>query len=112
MALDLLHIFFILAFRKSSKKRGPPLALTDTFKALSDARRREVLEMLRSGRKSAGEIAERFDVSAATVSHHLALLKKAGLVTVTREGTFLYYELNTGALTEAYRWLRRVGGAR
>ena len=86
------------------------MALTDTLKAIADARRREVLVMLVDGRKSAGEIAERFDLTGATVSHHLSILKKAGLVSVTREGTFLYYELRREPLMEVYDWLKSLGG--
>ena len=67
------------------------MSLSDTFKAISDPVRREILEMLRNERKSAGEIAQKFNLTNATVSYHLAQLKKADLVTETREKNFIFY---------------------
>ena len=67
------------------------MGFPETFKALSDPIRRDILLMLRSGRMSAGEIAARFDLTGATVSYHLSILKKAGLLFETREKNFIYY---------------------
>ena len=80
----------------------------ETFKALSDPARREILVMLRSGRLSAGDIAAKFDVSAATISYHLKTLKKAELVTEHREKNFIYYELNTSVVEEIMLWLSEL----
>ncbi len=71
-----------------------------TFKALSDANRREILTLLRAGRLNAGEIAGHFDMAAATVSYHLNVLKEADLVLETREGNFRYYALNASVMEE------------
>ena len=71
------------------------MSFAETFKALSDPARREILLLLRDGRMSAGEIAGHFEMTGATVSYHLSVLKKADLVFETREKNFIYYELNT-----------------
>ena len=80
------------------------MGFPETFKALSDPARREILTMLRSGRMSAGDIAERFDMTAATVSYHLKQLKKAELIYETREKNFIYYTLNTSVFEEIMMW--------
>jgi len=77
----------------------------ETFQALSDPARREILLMLRGGRMSAGEIGQRFAMTAATVSYHLSKLKKAKLVFESREKNFVYYELNLSVLEDAMLWL-------
>jgi ArsR family transcriptional regulator len=75
------------------------------FKALNDPIRRKILELLKKkGDMSAGEIAEQFDISKPSISHHLDLLKQAGLVEVMREGQFLYYSLNTTIIDELMKW--------
>lgn len=76
----------------------------ETFKALSDPVRRDILMMLRSSRLSAGAIGAAFDLSGATVSYHLSQLKKADLVIETREKNFIYYELNLSVLEEVMLW--------
>ena len=81
------------------------MGIQNTLKALSDPSRREILELLRSGRLSAGEIAEKFPVSGAAVSKHLSVLKEADLIRDTREGKFIFYELNTSVLEEVMLWL-------
>ena len=86
------------------------MGIQNTIKALSDPIRREILEMLRSGRLSAGEIAEKFPVSGAAVSKHLAVLKEADLIRDAREGKFIYYELNTSVLEEVMLWLTSLKG--
>ena len=83
------------------------MALSDTLKAISDPVRREILELLKKKRKSAGEIAEQFQLTNATVSYHLSQLKKANLVTETREKKYIYYELNVTVFEEVLTWIRR-----
>lgn len=77
----------------------------EVFKALSDPVRRDILTMLKGGRMSAGAIAYKFDMSGATISYHLRILKKADLVTEQRERTFVYYSLNASVLEEAMGWM-------
>ncbi|MBE6941720.1 MAG: winged helix-turn-helix transcriptional regulator [Ruminococcaceae bacterium] len=86
------------------------MGLQNTLKALSDPIRREILEMLRAGRLSAGEIAEKFPVSGAAVSKHLSVLKESDLIRDAREGKFIYYELNTSVLEEVMLWLKALKG--
>ena len=84
------------------------MSFADTFKALSDPVRREILQMLKAGRMSAGEIASRFDMTQASVSYHLSILKKAELIFETREGTFIYYERNVSVVEEVMMWLAEL----
>lgn len=86
------------------------MGLQSTLRALADPIRREILEMLRSGRLSAGEIAEHFPVTGASVSRHLSVLKEADLIRDTREGKFIYYELNASVLEEIMLWLSQLKG--
>lgn len=86
------------------------MGLQDTLRALSDPIRREILAMLRQGRRSAGEIAETFPVSGAAVSQHLAVLKEADLVRDSREGKYIFYELNTSVLEEVMLWISDLKG--
>lgn len=88
------------------------MGFPETFKALSDPVRREILMLLRGGRMPAGEIGQHFDVSGATISYHLSTLKKAGLVFETRHKNFIYYELNVTVFEEAMLWLAQFGGQR
>ena len=81
------------------------MAIKDTFKALSDANRREILEMLKGGRMNAGDISDKFDMTQATVSHHLSILKEADLVRIKREGKYIYYELNTSVFNDVLKWI-------
>jgi len=87
------------------------MGIQNTLKALSDPTRREILELLKSGRLSAGDISEKFPVSGAAVSKHLSVLKEADLIRDTREGKFIYYELNTSVLEEVMWWLTNLKGA-
>lgn len=80
------------------------MAFADTFKALSDPVRREILMLLRLGKMSAGEIAEHFDMTGATVSYHLSQLEKADLVFKSKYKNFIYYELNTSIFEEIMLW--------
>ena len=86
------------------------MGIQNTIKALSDPSRREILELLKSGRLSAGEIAEKFPVSGAAVSKHLSIMKEADLIRDTREGKFIYYELNASVLEEVMLWLAQLKG--
>ena len=86
------------------------MGIQHTMKALSDPIRREILELLKSGRLSAGEIGEHFPVSGAAVSKHLSVLKDADLIRDAREGKFIYYELNTSVLEEIMLWLKGLKG--
>ncbi len=75
------------------------------FKALNDATRRRILDMLKEADLTAGEIADAFHISKPSISHHLDLLKQAGLISATREGQFLRYTLDVTVLEEALQWL-------
>lgn len=86
------------------------MALQQTLKALADPTRREILNLLKGGRRAAGEISEQFDISFAAISRHLSVLKEADLITDTREGKFIYYELNTSVLEETLLWLTDLKG--
>ncbi len=86
------------------------MAFGDTFKALSDPARREMLTLLRGGRMSAGELGSHFAMTGATVSYHLSVLKKADLVFETREKNYIYYELNTSVVEEIMLWLSALKG--
>ncbi|MCQ2550377.1 MAG: autorepressor SdpR family transcription factor [Lachnospiraceae bacterium] len=86
------------------------MGLNDTMKALSDPTRRAILNLLKEGDKSAGEIGENFDMTAATVSHHLSTLKKAGLVSESKEKNFVYYSLNASVLEEVLLWVKELRG--
>ena len=86
------------------------MGIQQTMKALSDPIRRQILELLKTGRLSAGQIAQHFPVSDAAVSKHLSVLKEADLIRDTREGKFIYYELNTSVLEEVMLWLTALKG--
>ena len=86
------------------------MGLQITLRALADPTRRKILELLKNGRLAAGEIAERFDMTAAAVSRHLAVLKEADLIRDTREGKYIYYELNASVLEEVMLWLVALKG--
>lgn len=86
------------------------MSFQETFKALSDPTRRAVLELLRNGAQTAGDIGAHFDMMGATVSHHLAVLKEAGLVSDDRQGKYIYYELNLSVLDEITGWVAGLKG--
>ena len=86
------------------------MSLQNTLKALSDPIRREILNLLKSGRLSAGEICEHFDVTGASISRHLSVLKEADLIRDTREGKFIYYEINTSVLEDVLFWVSNLKG--
>ena len=86
------------------------MALQHTLKALADPIRREILNLLKGGRLSAGEIADHFPVTGASVSRHLSVLKEADLIRDTREGKFIFYELNASVLEEIMLWITDLKG--
>ena len=86
------------------------MGLQNTLRALADPIRREILNLLKSGRLSAGEIADHFPVTGASVSRHLSVLKEADLIRDTREGKFIYYDLNASVLEEIMLWLVDLKG--
>lgn len=86
------------------------MGFAETFKALSDPIRRDILTLLKNGRLSAGEVGSHFDMTGATISYHLSILKKAGLVFENREKNFIFYELNTSVVEEVMLWLSELRG--
>ena len=86
------------------------MGIQQTMKALSDPIRREILDRLKAGRLSAGEIAEHFPVSGAAISKHLSVLKEADLIRDAREGKYIFYELNASVLEEVLLWLSGLKG--
>ena len=86
------------------------MGFAETFKALSDPARREILDLLKNGRRTAGDIAGHFDMTAATVSYHLSQLKKAGLIFENREKNYIYYSLNASVLEEVLLWIQELKG--
>lgn len=100
-----MFIFTIQLTIRLNVKGGWDMALQQTLKALADPIRREILNMLKKRRMSAGEITEHFSVTAPSISRHLSVLKEADLIRDTREGKFIYYEINTSVLEETMLWL-------
>jgi len=86
------------------------MGFAETFKALSDPVRRDILALLKKERLSAGEIGSHFDMTGATISYHLGILKKAGLVFESREKNYIYYQLNTSVVEEVMLWLAELKG--
>ena len=86
------------------------MGLQQTLKALADPTRREILNLLKRGKKSAGEISEHFDITAAAISRHLSVLKEADLIEDTRDGKYIFYELNASVLEEIMLWITELKG--
>ena len=86
------------------------MSLQNTLRALSDPIRRDILDMLKGGRMSAGDIALRFEVTGASISRHLSVLKDADLIRDKREGKFIYYELNTSVLEDILLFIKYLKG--
>lgn len=86
------------------------MGLQKTLKALADPIRREILNMLKNGKMSAGEICDHFPVTAASISRHLSVLKEADLIRDQREGKFIFYELNVSVLEEMILWIADLKG--
>ena len=88
------------------------MGLQETFKAVGDPTRREILDILKSGQKTAGEIGEHFDATGATISHHLSVLKQAGLISDEKKGKYIYYELNMSVFQEILSWITGLTGGK
>ena len=88
------------------------MGMNETLKAISDPVRRDIVSMLKSGKKSAGEIGEHFNLTGATVSYHLAKLKKADLITEEKYKNYIYYELNTSVFEDVITWIYALGGSK
>ena len=86
------------------------MGLQNTLKALADPIRREILNLLKNGPLSAGEIVDHFSVTGASISRHLSVLKEADLIRGRREGKFIYYELNASVLEEIMLWITDLKG--
>ena len=86
------------------------MGMSETLKAISDPERRKILEMLKDGKKTAGEIASSFNLTGATVSYHLSLLKKSGLIVETKYKKYIFYELNISVFEEVLIWIKGLGG--
>ncbi len=88
------------------------MGMNETLKAISDPVRRDVLSILKDGKKTAGEISDHFNLTGATVSYHLAKLKKADLITEEKYKNFIYYELNTSVFEDVLSWIYKLGGSK
>jgi len=86
------------------------LGINETLKAISDPIRRDILALLKDGKKSAGEISEKFSLTGATVSYHLSKLKAADLICEEKNKNFIYYRLNTSVFEEVLTWIYGLGG--
>ncbi len=86
------------------------MGMSETLKAISDPVRREILELLKDGRRTAGEISNNFNLTGATVSYHLSNLKKANLITETKQKNFIFYELNSAVFEEVLVLIHKLGG--
>ena len=86
--------------------------LQKTLKAVSDPTRRKILELLKNDKLSAGEIGENFEMTGATLSHHLSILKKAELVDTEKRGNFIYYQINTSVMEDMMTWVTGILGGK
>ena len=86
------------------------MGIQHTLRALADPIRRDILNLLKDGRMSAGDISDRFPVTAASISRHLSVLKEADLIRDTREGKYIFYELNASVLEEIMLWITDLKG--
>ena len=86
------------------------MGFQETFKALSDPTRREIVNLLKDGKRSTGDIVSHFSSTNATISHHLSILRKAGLITDEKQGKYIYYELNTSVIDEIIGWITSLKG--
>ena len=103
-------IFYLENHLNRFSGRRMRMAFAETFKALSDPVRRQILELLKKGPLSAGEIGSHFEMTGATISYHLKILKQADLVFESREKNFIYYQLNTSVLEEIMLWISGLNG--
>ncbi|MBP3580704.1 MAG: winged helix-turn-helix transcriptional regulator [Clostridia bacterium] len=86
------------------------MGMSETFKAIADPVRRDILNMLKDGKKSAGQIAEQFSLTGATVSYHLSKLKNADLIVEQKQKNFIFYQLNTSVFEDVLGWIYDLGG--
>ena len=86
------------------------MGIQQTLKALADPTRREILNLLKTGKHSAGQIVDHFDITAAAISRHLSVLKEADLIEDTRDGKYIFYELNASVLEEIMLWITDLKG--
>lgn len=86
------------------------MALQQTLRALADPIRRDILNMLKNGKMSAGEITDKFSITGAAISRHLSVLKEAELIRDKRDGKFIFYEINTSVLEETMLWIADLKG--
>jgi ArsR family transcriptional regulator, repressor of sdpIR and other operons len=108
---SIFYCICVKVFRYLSKYINTTIRhMNIVFKALNDPTRREILEMLKEKDLTAGEIAGQFHISKPSISHHLDLLKQAGLVESVKEGQFIYYSLNTTVVDEILRWFMQFKG--
>ena len=111
MLLTLLFSYVILHLDKLlNDLEVKQMGFQQSFKALSDNTRREILNLLKDGALTAGEIGSHFDMTGATISHHLSILKEADLISDDRRGKFIYYELNMSVLDEIMGWVAQLKG--
>ena len=110
MTLELQNSTIYLDIYRNSKSEVIILGMSETLKAISDPVRREILELLKDGRKTAGEISSSFNLTGATVSYHLSNLKKANLITETKQKNFIFYELNSSIFEDVLVWIYKLGG--
>ena len=108
--LTKIELNSIIHLESYLNERGGILGISETLKAISDPVRREIMELLKYEKKTAGDIAAHFDLTNATVSYHLSMLKKAGLVAETRYKKYIYYELNISVFEELLIWIKSLGG--
>lgn len=97
-------MFLVLSLLASLPKGGIHMGFQESFKALSDPTRREIINLLKKQKLPVGDILEHFDMTGATISHHLSILKDAGLVTSEKKGKYIYYELNLSVVEEIMTW--------
>lgn len=86
------------------------MGINETLKAISDPVRRDIIALLKDGKKSAGEIGENFNLTGATVSYHLSKLKSADLITERKHKNYIYYEINTSVFEDVLNWIYMLGG--
>lgn len=109
MTLELQNSTIYLDIYRNTKSEVIILGMSETLKAISDPVRREILELLKDGRKTAGEISSSFNLTGATVSYHLSNLKKANLITETKQKNFIFYELNSSIFEDVLVWIYKLG---
>lgn len=110
MTLELQNSTIYLDIYRNTISEVIILGMSETLKAISDPVRREILELLKDGRKTAGEISSSFNLTGASVSYHLSNLKKANLITETKQKNFIFYELNSSVFEDVLVWIYKLGG--